>query len=47
MIILYLLGFMGLIAVVFIIIYICTHDYTKDEKGKDIKEKIDDHLLRP
>lgn len=47
MIILYLLGLMGLIAVIFIIIAVCTHDYTKDEKGKEIKEKINDHLLRP
>ena len=47
MIILYLLGLMGLIAVIFIIIGICTHDFTKDEKGKDKKEKIDDYLLKP
>jgi len=46
MIILYLLGLMGLIAGIFTVIYICTHDYTKDEKGKDKKEKIDDYLLR-
>lgn len=47
MIILYLLGLMGLIAVVFCIIAICTRDYTKDEKGEDKKEKIDDFILRP
>jgi len=47
MIILYILGFMGLIGVVFIIIAVCTRDYTKDEKGQDIEDKIDDHLLRP
>jgi hypothetical protein len=37
---------MGLIAGIFTIIAICTHDFTKDEKGKDKKEKIDDYLLR-
>jgi len=47
MIILYLLGFMSLIAGIFAVIAICTHDYTKDEKGKDIKEKIDHYLLKP
>ncbi len=47
MIILYLLGLVGLIAVIFIIIAVCTQDYTIDEKGKEIKEKIDDNLLRP
>lgn len=48
MIILYLLGVMGLIAVVFLVIALCTHDFTKDPKtGKDEKEKIDDYLLKP
>jgi len=47
MIILYLLGVMGLIGVVFLVIAICTHDYTKDQSGKDKKEEVDDHLLRP
>ena len=47
MIILYLLGMMGLMAGIITVIYICTHDYTKNEKGIDKKEKIDDHLLRP
>lgn len=34
--------------VAFVIFIIClvTHDYTKDEKGKDIEDKIDDYLLR-
>jgi len=43
---LYLLGFMGLIGGIIAVIWLCTHDYTKNEKGEDIKEKIDDHLLR-
>ena len=49
MIILYLLGLMSLIAAIFIIIAVCTQDYTPviDEKGKEIKEKNDDNLLRP
>ena len=47
MIILYLLGLMSLMGVIITVIYICTHDYTKDEKGKDKKEKIDDYLLKP
>jgi len=47
MVILYILGLMGLIGMAVIIIYAVTHDYTKDEKGKDIEDKIDDHLLRP
>jgi len=48
MIILYLLGLMGLIGIIATIIYLCTHDYTKDPKtGEDIEEKIDDHLLKP
>ncbi|MBA7515648.1 hypothetical protein ES705_07690 [subsurface metagenome] len=45
MLILYILGLMGWVAVIFIIFGISFHDYTKDEKGKDIKDKIDDHLL--
>ena len=36
----------GLMAFIILVVAICTHDFTKDEKGKDIKEKIDDHLLR-
>lgn len=47
MVIFFVLGLMGLIGVVFTIIYICTHDYTKDPKtGEDIKDKIDDYLLK-
>lgn len=34
-------------AFIILVVAIMTHDYTKDEKGKDIKEKIDDHLLKP
>ncbi|MBA7519193.1 hypothetical protein ES705_11268 [subsurface metagenome] len=47
MIILYILGLMGWVAIIFIIFGICFHNYTKDEKGQDIKDKIDDYLLRP
>jgi len=48
MVILYLLGFMGLIAIIATIVYLCTHDYTKDPKtGEGIEEKINDHLLKP
>ena len=47
MVILYILGLMGLIGGIIAIVYICTHDYTKDPKtGKDIKEKFDDFRLR-
>ena len=45
MIIIGLLWLMGLMALIFLVIGICTHDYTKKD-GKDIKENIDDHLLR-
>ena len=37
----------GLMAFIILVVAIISHDYTKDEKGKDIKEKIDDHLLKP
>lgn len=48
MVILYLLGFMGLIAIIATIVYLCTHDYTKNPKtGEDIKEDIDDFILKP
>ncbi|MBA7522133.1 hypothetical protein ES705_14250 [subsurface metagenome] len=42
MVILYILGLMGWVALVFIIFGVCFHDYTKDEKGKNTKDKIDD-----
>jgi len=38
---------MGVVVVIVVAVSICTYDYTKDEKGKDIEDKIDDHLLRP
>ncbi len=40
-----LLGLIGLICIIYIAIASRTHD--KDKKGKDIKDKIDDHLLKP
>jgi glucose uptake protein GlcU len=43
MVILYLLGLMGWVAIIFIIFGICFRDYTKENK----KEKIDDFLLKP
>jgi len=47
-VILYLLGFMGLIGIIATIVYLCTHDYTKDERtGKDKKEDINDFILKP
>ncbi len=46
MIILWLLGLMGWVAIIFIIFGICFRNYTKDEKGKDIKDKTDDYLLK-
>jgi len=46
MIILWLLGLMGLVGIIYLIVAICTRDYTKDEKGKDIEDKIDDYYLR-
>lgn len=36
----------GLAGVIILVVTIITHDYTKDEKGKDIKEKIDDYLIK-
>ncbi len=42
MVILYVLGLMGWVVIIFIIFGVCFHDYTKDEKGKDKKDKIDD-----
>lgn len=46
MIILYVLGLMGLIGVLCVVVAICKRDYTKDEKGKDIEDKIGDYYLR-
>ena len=37
----------GLMAFIILVVAIISHDYTKNEKGEDIKEKIDDHLLKP
>lgn len=38
---------MGLIALIFTVIWICTHDYTKNPRtGEDKKEKIDDFLIK-
>jgi len=37
----------GLMAFIILVVAIITHDYTKNSKGEDIKEKIDDHLLKP
>lgn len=36
----------GFMCFIILVIAICTHDYTKDEKGEDKKEKIDDYLLK-
>jgi len=47
MVILYLLGIMGAVGIIATIVYLCTHDYTVDEKGKDKKEDIDDFILKP
>ncbi len=48
MVILYLLGIMGAIGIIVTVIYLCTHDYTKDPKtGEDKKEDIDDFILKP
>ncbi|MBA7501031.1 hypothetical protein ES704_03793 [subsurface metagenome] len=43
---LFYFGVASLVAIVIIIIKVCTYDYTLDldEKGKDIKDKIDDWL---
>ncbi|MBA7517456.1 hypothetical protein ES705_09510 [subsurface metagenome] len=46
MVILYILGLVGWIAVIFIIFGINFHDYTKDKKVRDIKDKIDRYLLK-
>ncbi|MBA7697499.1 hypothetical protein ES703_106164 [subsurface metagenome] len=52
----WLLGLMGSIArMIITVIYICTHDYTKNEltiinnarTKENKKEKIDDFLLKP
>jgi len=46
MVILWLVGLAGLIGIIYIVIAMYTHDYTKDEKtGEDKKEDIDDFLL--
>ena len=37
----------GIIAFIVLVVAIISHDYTKNKKGEDIKEKIDDHLLKP
>jgi len=44
---LFYFGVASLIAIVILVVSLMTHDYTKDEKGKDIEDKIDDHLLKP
>lgn len=36
----------GLMALIVLVVAIITHDYTKDSKGEDIKDKIDDYLIR-
>ncbi len=46
MVILYIIGLMGWVAVIFIIFGISFNDYTKDRKGKDTKDKIDEYLLK-
>ncbi len=46
MVILYILGLMGWVIIIFIIFGVCFHNYTKDEKGKDKKDKIEDYLLK-
>jgi len=42
MVILYILGLMGWIVIIFIIFGICFRNYNKDEKGEEEKDKIDD-----
>jgi len=37
----------GLMAFIVLVVAIISHNYTKNEKEEDIKEKIDDHLLKP
>jgi hypothetical protein len=46
LVILYILGLMGWVIIIFIIFGVCFHNYTKDEKGKDKKDKIEDYLLK-